>query len=49
MTKRGIAGWDTAGLPPVAAQTAALVSLAAWIVIILTGRMMAYTMYGIDS
>lgn len=48
-TKRGIGAWDTARLPPVAAQMAGLVSLTAWIVIILTGRMMAYTMYGIDS
>ena len=49
VTKRGIAGWDNAALPPLAAQMAGLVAIIAWIVVILSGRMMAYTMYGIAS
>jgi len=49
VTKRGIAGWDNAQLPPLPAQMAGLISIIAWIVVILSGRMMAYTMYGIAS
>ena len=47
--KRGIAAWDEAPQPPLAAQIAGLVSIMAWIAIIVSGRMMAYTMYGIAS
>jgi hypothetical protein len=49
VTKRGIARWDNAALPPLPAQMAGLVSIIAWLVVILSGRMMAYTMYGIAS
>ena len=49
VTKRGIADWDDAKLPPLPAQMAGLVSIIAWIIVILSGRMMAYTMYGIAS
>lgn len=49
VTKRGIAAWDEARLPPRAAQVAGVISILAWIVVILSGRMMAYTMYGLAS
>jgi hypothetical protein len=49
VTKRGIANWDDAALLPLPAQMAGLVSILAWIVVILSGRMMAYTMYGIAT
>ena len=49
VTKRGIAGWDDDKLPPWPAQIAGLISIIAWAVVIISGRMMAYTMYGIDS
>ena len=44
-TERGIAGWDADVRPPRAARLAGAVSLLAWAVVILCGRMMAYTMY----
>lgn len=47
--KRGIAGWDNATLPPLPARIAGLISIIAWVVVIISGRMMAYTMYGLDS
>jgi hypothetical protein len=37
--------WDVNSVPPAAARRAGLVSLVAWAVVILCGRMMAYTMY----
>jgi hypothetical protein len=37
--------WDANRVPPAAARRAGLVSLIAWAVVILCGRMMAYTMY----
>ena len=49
VTKRGIAGWDNDALPPLPARIAGLVSIIAWVIVIISGRMMAYTMYGIDS
>ena len=49
VTKRGTPAWDNAPLPPLPAQMAGLVSIIAWVVVILSGRMMAYTMYGIAS
>jgi hypothetical protein len=49
VTKRGIAAWDNAKLPPLPAQMAGLISIIAWVVVILSGRMMAYTMYGLAS
>jgi len=48
-TKRGISRWDESPQPPLAAQIAGLVSILAWAMIIVSGRMMAYTMYGIAS
>ncbi len=49
VTKRRIAPWDETRVLPLPARMAGLVSIIAWTVVILTGRMMAYTMYGIDS
>jgi hypothetical protein len=49
VTKRGIAEWDDAALLPLPVQVAGLVSILAWIVVIVSGRMMAYTMYGIAT
>ena len=44
-TERRIADWDTDAQPPRAARLAGAVSLLAWAIVILCGRMMAYTMY----
>jgi hypothetical protein len=44
-TEKTIAQWDDVRVPPVAARMAGLISIIAWIVVILAGRMMAYTMY----
>ena len=49
VTKRGIAGWDNAAQTPLPARIAGLISIIAWVVVIISGRMMAYTMYGLDS
>ena len=42
-TKRSIAEWDAAPVPPAAARVASYVSLVLWTAIIVTGRTMAYT------
>jgi hypothetical protein len=44
-TERGIARWNEAERPPRAARMAGLVSIAAWAVVIVAGRMMSYTMF----
>lgn len=44
-TERGVAAWDAVLFPPRAARLAGAVSLLAWAVVIVCGRMMAYTMY----
>ncbi len=44
-TERGVARWDADTRPPQAARLAGGVSLLAWAVVIVCGRMMAYTMY----
>ena len=49
VTEQRIAPWDETRVLPLPARMAGLVSIIAWTVVILTGRMMAYTMYGIDS
>jgi hypothetical protein len=38
-----MADWDTAAVPPRAAQVAGIASLVLWTAIIVTGRTMAYT------
>ena len=42
-TKRGIAGWDTAGRPPFNVRMAGLASIVLWASVIAAGRLMAYT------
>ena len=44
VTERGIAHWDV-GPPPRAARLAGLVSILLWTTVILSGRMMSYTMF----
>jgi hypothetical protein len=44
-TQRRLAGWDAWAHPPAAARAAGVVSLASWIVVVLAGRMMSYTMF----
>ena len=43
-TERRIAEWD-AGAPPGGARLAGLVSICVWFVVIVSGRMMSYTMF----
>jgi len=42
-TARGIAGWDTAGMPPWNVRMAGLASIVLWGLVIAAGRLMAYT------
>jgi len=42
---RRSATWDTALRPPVAVRLAGLASLLLWVVVIVAGRMMSYTMF----
>jgi hypothetical protein len=44
-TERGIARWDAAARPPAGARLAGLVSILLWATVILSGRMMSYTMF----
>jgi hypothetical protein len=44
----GVAGWDTAGVPPRAARIAGALSLALWISIVFSGRMIAYNWFDCD-
>jgi hypothetical protein len=41
-TRRRIADWDSAVMPPTAARIAAIVSLAAWSGVVIAGRLVAY-------
>ena len=43
--ERGIAGWDSAAMPPAAARIAGAVSIAVWAAVIVAGRVMSYTMF----
>jgi len=49
VTQQRIAPWDQARVLPIPARVAGLVSIITWTVVILAGRMIAYTLYGIDS
>jgi hypothetical protein len=42
-TARGIAGWDSAGMPPPGVRMAGLASIVLWATVIAAGRLMAYT------
>ena len=44
-TQRRLAGWDTWTHPPAAARAAGVISIASWVVVVLAGRMMSYTMF----
>jgi hypothetical protein len=44
-TERRIAEWDEAVKPPTGARSAGLVSICAWAIVIMAGRMMSYTMF----
>src|SRR5262245_30300654 len=43
--ERRIAVWDRLPVPPRPARLAGLISIAAWTIVILAGRMMSYTLY----
>ena len=45
---RSVQGWGVAGRPPRAARVAAIVSLAAWAAVVITGRMVAYNWFDCD-
>jgi hypothetical protein len=45
VTERGIAEWDVGVRPPRSAQMAGLLSIVLWTTVILSGRMMSYTMF----
>ena len=45
ITERRIAQWDGAGRIPWPARAAGVLSIAAWTIVILAGRMMSYTLY----
>ena len=42
------AGWDSSGMPPKPARTAGALSLALWIGVIVSGRMIAYNWFDCD-
>jgi hypothetical protein len=44
-TQRRLAGWDTWAHPPAVARAAGAISIASWVVVVLAGRMMSYTMF----
>ena len=46
VTERRIAQWNDAAKPPLPARAAGLISIVVWTIVILAGRMMAYTLYG---
>ena len=43
--ERRISLWDRSPVPPAAARMAGIISIAAWTIVILAGRMMSYTLY----
>jgi hypothetical protein len=45
VTERSILNWNEAVRPPLPARAAGLISIAAWTVVVLSGRMMSYTMF----
>lgn len=44
-TQRRLAGWDAWTHPPPTARVAGAISIASWVVVVLAGRMMSYTMF----
>jgi hypothetical protein len=47
-TERSIGSWDHAARPPRAARRAAIVSIALWFLIVVSGRMIAYNWFDCD-
>ena len=47
-TQRTLVEWDRAERPPRAARVAAIVSLVAWMGVVVTGRMIAYNWFSCD-
>jgi hypothetical protein len=45
VTERDIANWDASPQPPVSARMAGLASIVLWAVVIVSGRMMSYTIF----
>ena len=45
ITERQIAGWDESPSPPFGAKLAGGISMLAWTVVVLAGRIMSYTMF----
>ena len=48
VTERGRTEWDAASRPPAAARAAGMMSILLWATVIVCGRLMAYTMYGMS-
>lgn len=44
-TQRSLAGWDSWSHPPASARAAGAISIVSWVVVVLAGRMMSYTMF----
>jgi hypothetical protein len=44
-TQRRLAGWDGWTHPPAPARAAGAISIASWVIVVLAGRMMSYTMF----
>jgi Family of unknown function (DUF6644) len=49
VTQRSAARWDDAPRPPAGVRAAGVASLALWVLVILAGRMMSYTMFSFPS
>ena len=47
-TERTVAEWDTVARPPRAARVAAIISLAAWAGVVVSGRLVAYNWFSCD-
>ena len=48
VTERGRTEWDASSRPPAAARAAGMISILLWATVIVCGRLMAYTMYGMS-
>ena len=47
-TQRSVSAWDVSARPPRAARVAAIVSLAAWAGVVISGRLIAYNWFSCD-
>ena len=48
VTERRRTEWDASSRPPAAARAAGMISILLWATVIVCGRLMAYTMYGMS-